>query len=353
MATTELATFEDNRPLWQALQQPAIVKKFELACGKQAGSVMINIINAANNNIQIWDCEPNTVITAALNAASVNLSLTPALGQACILPFKKNTKTSTGWVSETRAQFVPMLRGIKMLAMRTNKYRVLNAFKVYQGQTWVEDQRTGIGYPDGPIMDKSIVIGYGAYLKLFNGFEASVYKTTEEIQAHARRYSPTFDKKAGKFQDKSRWVTDFDEQALKTVMKDLIMNHGEISETDRQVLEQAESDRPDDVSREFPDDSETVDGETTEAPKSEPEIMNALGYIDQPASDFDDSAPNVPSVAEAEYLNACEVTAADGARYGDRTIEHLVWVANNPKSPDEKKRAASIIINWRNAHPAK
>ena len=302
MATTQLAVREESRPLWLTMNQPGVMKKFEIACGKQAGSVMINIINAANTNPQIWDCEPNTVISAALNAASLNLSIAPGLGQACILPFKKSWKDGNEWRSESRAQLVVMLRGVKQMAMRTNKYRVLNAFKVYQGQTWVEDQRTGVGYPDGPIADKSKVIGYGAYLKLFNGYEASVYKTTEEVLAHGKKYSPTFDKKNGRFQDKSRWVTDFDEQALKTVMKDLIMNHGEISETDRAVLEQVESDKeggpvwPDD-----PDDSETFEGETSSAleAKSEPEIMKSLGYEeDYPALPADWEAAKEAKQAE-------------------------------------------------------
>lgn len=72
----------------------------------------------------------------------------------------------------------------------------------------------------------------------------------------------------------------------------------------------------------------------------------AAEVIDQLDRDFP------PVVTEAKYLAACEVTASDGVRYGDRETDKLVWVANNAKSPAEKKAAANTIIAWRNAHPS-
>lgn len=53
---------------------------------------------------------------------------------------------------------------------------------------------------------------------------------------------------------------------------------------------------------------------------------------------------------EAAYLAACEVTASNGETYGSRETEKLAWVANNPKTPAEKRLAAATIIEWRNSH---
>jgi recombination protein RecT len=323
--STAIVKNEEDYPLSIALNNPATVRKFERVCGQDAGSVMINIINAANTNPAIWECMPETVITAALNAAALNLSIAPGLGQACILPFNKNKKDGTGWTTEKRAQFVPMLRGVKALAMRTNKYRVLNAFCVYAGQTWVEDQRTGIGYPDGPIESKNVKIGYGAYLKLFNGFEATVYKTAEEIMAHAKKYSPTFDKQKGEFGPKSRWVTDFDEQALKTVMKDLIMNHGEISEKDRQILN-------------------TVESEEDTGPD-----LGELDALEGQAEAIAEPVTPAPiSPEELAYLDALEVKTPMGARMGDKSQGELTAIAKRTDHPESAK-AAQIILDWRKA----
>jgi recombination protein RecT len=320
----------ENHPLMLSLNDPNVIRKFEQACGRQAGSVMINIINAANMNPQIWECEPQTVITAALNVATLGLSLAPGIGQACILPFNKNRKVGSEWTTEKRAQAVIMLRGVKALAMRTNKYRVLNAFPVYKGQTWVEDQRTGIGKPEGPIQDKKNVIGYGAYLLLFNGYEATVYKTRDEITEHAKQYSPTYDKKNGSFKPGSRWLTHFDEQALKTVMKDLIMNHGEISEKDRAILEVTENPE---AQSEYPD-ADFTEGEAKDIPQAEPE----------PAEVTDE---------EAAYIEAYEVTDFQGVQYGKKTDKDLAIIRDNAVAPKEKRQAARIILARRAAVEAK
>jgi len=58
-----------------------------------------------------------------------------------------------------------------------------------------------------------------------------------------------------------------------------------------------------------------------------------------------------PMHTEADYLAACEVTASDGSKYGERETAKLAWVANNAKTPQDKRDAASTIIAWRNAHP--
>jgi recombinational DNA repair protein RecT len=137
---------------------------------------------------------------------------------------------------------------------------------------------TGIGHIEG-VAESDTPIGYGAYLKLVKGYEATVYMTKDEVLAHAKRYSPTFDKKENKFKAKSRWLTDFDEQALKTVMKKLIMNKGRISEKDRTMLEQIDTEKADatpqwneDVFNENESD-EPTDGEIVE---EKPELDHDL-----------------------------------------------------------------------------
>jgi len=162
--------------VFDLLSKQETVARFELACGKEAGSVMINIINAVNANPDIAKCDPMSVINAGLNAAALKLSLSKSLGQACIVVFDKRVKNKSGeWETKSStAELILMARGYKHLAMRTNKYRVLNDFFVYDGQSWEENQLTGIGAPVGAIRDKSKIIGYGAYLLLFTGYEATV-----------------------------------------------------------------------------------------------------------------------------------------------------------------------------------
>lgn len=301
MVTTDMTKYAENEeqmPLAQLLSNASIMHRFEMAAGREAGSVMINIFNAAAQNPEIWKCEPMTVVNAALTAATMKLSLSTSLGQACILPFNKSTKVGDGWKTEKRAQLIVMFRGVKEFAMRTNKYRVLNAFPVYEGQTWVEDQMTGIGHPEGN-MTKKDAIGYGAYLELFSGYKATVYMTVEEVTEHAKKFSPTFDKQKGKFSDKSRWVTNFDEQARKTVLKRLIMNKGVISESDRSALEQLDTEQKD-AGPEWPQDDDTVEGN----------IVAENKMLEKEAAAEDESPM---SEEEAAYLAAKEVKTPGGA----------------------------------------
>lgn len=75
-----------------------------------------------------------------------------------------------------------------------------------------------------------------------------------------------------------------------------------------------------------------------------------------PVDNIDADFPPVEEAAgtrhysQSEYEAACLVTASNGETYGSRETEKLAWVANNPKTPAEKRLAAAIIIEWRNSH---
>ena len=108
------------------------------------------------------------------------------------------------------------------------------------------------------------------------------------------------------------------------------------------------------------------------APAAKPVIIPAVlqveytkdGMTDTPAAaprpalvdNIDADFPPVEEAAEtlhysqSEYEAACLVTASNGETYGSRETEKLAWIANNPKTPVEKRLAAAIIIEWRNSH---
>jgi len=94
------------------------------------------------------------------------------------------------------------------------------------------------------------------------------------------------------------------------------------------------------------DNNMIVDAVTTPAI----DTTKAGWAYEQSTGDVDLEFPPMPT--EADYLAACEVTASDGSKYGERETAKLAWVANNPKTPQDKRDAASTIIAWRNAHQA-
>jgi len=77
--------------------------------------------------------------------------------------------------------------------------------------------------------EKLPVVGYIAYFKLTNGFEKMLYKTTEELKEHALKYSQTYASKNEYVKKNSKWETDFDAMAQKTVLKLLLSKYAPLS----------------------------------------------------------------------------------------------------------------------------
>ena len=80
-------------------------------------------------------------------------------------------------------------------------------------------------------MEENPIVGYMACLRLNNGFEASVYMSEAQIEAHASRYSQTY-KNDAKYGSKSSKWSDFEERpkmAKKTVLKALLNTYGILS----------------------------------------------------------------------------------------------------------------------------
>ena len=373
---------QEQHPLRRMLASPEIIKRFEMVCGREYGSLMTNILNAAAVNPEIWDCEPMSVINAALNAATCNLSISPALGFACILPFKKWKRDDEGnWTTdETRASFVIMKRGLREMAMRTNKYRVLNPFTLYEGMEWVEDIMSGRGTVKGMATSKK-PIGYGAYLVLFNGYEATDYMSYEEMMAHVARYSPSWDKREKKIRKGSKWDTDFDMMAEGVVLKRLIRTKGVLSETDKRVLEETEAE----VEGEVVDGhvSAHVDGHVSAHVDPQP----ALGNVSQPpAADvqepvYEDIDVNPPSeeptiprpwnaqqvkdriqVLIAEYEKKATIVTAEDRKVlastldttfnSDKSKRYTVcrWLCGSTNGSTKELKPAHVkaLMNWQN-----
>lgn len=88
-------------------------------------------------------------------------------------------------------------------------------------------------------------------------------------------------------------------------------------------------------------------------------LASALGmYADEdgdgnghkPEQPRPQSQPDHRPQAEPEPMTlkqAEDTLSSDGKRYGDRKTEELVQVANNPKTPAEKKLAAQLILKAR------
>ena len=199
------------------LSTDVIRKRFEDVLGKKAAGFISSVISAKSTNPQLATCEPMSVISAAMIAATLDLPINASLGFAHIVPYKKKDDPVA------RATFQMGWKGFVQLAQRTGLYQTINAAEVYDGQFLGEDPFKGEVNLDQSGKKSEKIVGYVAYFRLLSGFEKYLYMTKEKVEAHAKRYSQSYRNQRGP------WVELFDAMALKTVVKALLSKFGPLS----------------------------------------------------------------------------------------------------------------------------
>lgn len=215
------------------LQTPDVQKRFQEVLGKKASGFLSSILSATASNPALKDCEPMSVISSAMIAATLDLPINASLGMAYIIPFKG------------KATFQLGVRGLSQLALRSGQFKTLNVTKVLEGQITKHNPFTGeMEFKNEADSEK--VVGYLMYFKLLNGFEKYHYWTAEECDAHGKRFSQTYKRGFG------LWKDDFDAMALKTVLKSGLTKYAPLSIEMQTAIEA--------------DQGVTIDGTVTEYP---------------------------------------------------------------------------------------
>lgn len=212
-----------------ALAGEELQRRFREVLGKKAPQFMASIINAISANRELQQCDPASVLSAALVAASLDLPIDSNLGFAAIVPYRRG--------GAYLAQFQIMYKGLVQLAIRSGYYQKMNYSDVYEDELRSYNPITGeISFVDDfskctqrAAGQNDKIVGYYAWLRLHNGFTQELYMTRAEVEAHARRYSASYSYDLSKGRKSSRWSTDFDAMAKKTVLKRLLSKWGILS----------------------------------------------------------------------------------------------------------------------------
>ena len=202
----------------QTITNPSTQKYLQDVLGERKGSFVNNLTALVANNAQLQECVPLTIMFAALKATALNLPLENSLGMAYCIPYKNNKDNTTV------AQFQLGYKGFKQLALRSGQFAVIpNATDIKEGELKSRNRLTGECVfefiEDDTQRAKAKTIGYASYFKLLNGAESTFYMSIEEMEAHALRYSQTYRSKNDYTKKSSKWTTDFDDMAKKTVIK--------------------------------------------------------------------------------------------------------------------------------------
>lgn len=191
------------------LSNDSVKARFKEILGAKAPGFISSILSVANSNTLLQKAEPQSVMNAAVIAATLDLPINPNLGFAYIIPYNNS------------AQFQMGYKGMIQLAMRSGQYKTINVTEVYEGEIKNENRFTGEYTFGEKTSDK--IIGYMAYFSLTNGFEKYLYMTKEECEKHGKKFSQTYKRGGG------LWATDFDSMSKKTVLKMLISKYGILS----------------------------------------------------------------------------------------------------------------------------
>jgi len=209
--------------LKNVLNAPSVMEQFKNALDKNASSFVASVIDMYNGDLTLQRCEPKAVVMEALKAAVLKLPVNKSLGFSYIIAYNNSVKNANGgWDKVMQPTFQIGYKGYIQLAMRTGQYRTINADKVFEGELRQVNKLTGeIDFQGEKKSDK--VVGYFAYIEMINGFSKTMYRSVEEVTAHAKRFSKSYGSKS------SPWVTDFDAMALKTVLSNLLSHYGFLS----------------------------------------------------------------------------------------------------------------------------
>ena len=215
------------------IHRPEEIQKFQAILGKSANSYVQSVIIAAADG-KLAECTEQSVVRAALRAASLGLSCDPAQKEAQLIPRGKNvgTKDNPRWVKE--ASFEPHYLGLYKLAMRTGKYWVINVVPIMKGQE-VKMGMDGLHFvyengmkvdhfPVSRITAKNIdgVEGWLGYFKTTKGFEKTSYMSVDEIMEHAHTYSDAFKGSNSKYSLWDENSKHLGTMQMKTVLRDLL-----------------------------------------------------------------------------------------------------------------------------------
>lgn len=245
----------DNQPatVGQYLGQEKIKKWINGMIGseKEAQKFISSIISATSTNPALQVCDYSTIVSSALLANALNLSLSPSLGLAYMVPFedKKNGRTV--------ATFVLGYKGYIQLAVRSGNYKKINVIAIKEGEFVKYDPLTEELFvsliQDDEEREKAPTVGYYAFFELVNGFQKTLYWSKKKMLLHADKYSkafslyatkgkePKYDKvsyadfEAGKVHKEdmwkysSFWYQNFDGMAFKTMLRQLISKWGIMS----------------------------------------------------------------------------------------------------------------------------
>jgi recombination protein RecT len=231
------------------LASPTVQKRFDEVLGKRAAQFTTSILNLYNAEKMLQKCEPMSVISSAMVAASLDLPVDKNLGYMWIVPYGNKAQPQMGY------------KGYIQLALRSGQYKLINVTPVHEGELKKWNPLSEEIEIDFEARKSDAIIGYAAYFELLNGFRKTIYWSRDQVEKHRKKFSKS----------DFGWKNDWDAMAMKTVLKSLLSKWGILSiELQKAVIEDDEERVVKDVTES--EDTNIIDYEET-ADETKDEII--------------------------------------------------------------------------------
>lgn len=175
------------------------------------------LLTAANTNPDLFSCDPRSFLAAGVGAAQLGLEPNDARGLAYLIPFNVREKDDAGnWVTRRKVQLILGYKGMLDLARRSGMVSSINAFPVYEGDTFTYSlglEPTLHHVPGDHDEDPAKLSHVYAVAKVQGDpqFVVMTRRQIDKVRAQSQ----------GAKSDRSPWTTHYVEMALKTSLRRL------------------------------------------------------------------------------------------------------------------------------------
>ena len=162
-------------------------------------------------NPMLQDCTPVSVFGSIIQASQLGLEI-GVLGQAYLIPFKKNFKVGGEWKSQMECQFIPGYKGLIALARRSGEVTSIETNIVYDQDKFSLKLGIDSAIEHEPFLDGdrgAARLVYGV-AKFKDGGHHLEWMTMSDVLKIRER---------SKAKDSGPWITDFEQMVRKTLIR--------------------------------------------------------------------------------------------------------------------------------------
>ena len=177
---------------------------------------------------------PRTLVASLLTCAQLGIEPNTPLGQGYILPYQNFNKATQR--KEMQCSFQLGYQGLIDLCYRSGEVSMIRARVIHEKDEYEYEEGLTPVLNHKPFRgaDAGKPIAYYAVFETKSGAKGFAFMWYEQVLAHAKQYSKTFDSRTGKFY--GPWDSDFDAMSKKTVLIQALKYAPKKTEFARQIL---------------------------------------------------------------------------------------------------------------------